>query len=141
MALIANKNRDTASIPMGHNSEGGIVSEIQSLKSAIDALGQSISLWNNLMIWGFSLAAFFTVCGIAATKMVVFRTEQQSTKQSFLDAAQDRQLKSDLGDKDVKIAEAQRGAGEAKEHAASLEADNLDLRRAMQPRRLNPIRI
>jgi hypothetical protein len=112
MALIANSKRDMLSIPIGHRSKGGIVSEIQSLKSAIEALGQSISLWNGLMIWGFSLAAFFTVCGIAATKIVVHKTEEQSIKQGLLNVAEDRQLKSDLRDKDLKIEEAQRSTGE-----------------------------
>src|ERR1022692_219141 len=114
MVLIANIKSDAPSIPIGHRPEGGIVSEIQSLKLALDALGQSISLWNRLMIWGFSLAAFFTVCGIAATQMVVFKTEEQSKKQDLLNTAEDRQLQSDLKAKDVEI-------GNLKVRAAGLD--------------------
>jgi hypothetical protein len=106
---------------MGNNSEGGIVAEIQSLKATIDALGQSISLWNNLMIWGFSLAAFFTICGIAATKIVVQKTEEQSKRQDLLNAVEDRQLRSDLRDKELKIQE--------------LSAGNLDMRYVVDLRR------
>jgi hypothetical protein len=106
------------------------VSEIQVLKSAVDALGQSVSLWNRLMLWGFSLAAFFTVCGIVATMIVVFKTEEQSRKQELLSAAEDRQLQSDLKSKDVEI-------GNLTVRAASLtlEAEKLRLQLASQQRR------
>jgi hypothetical protein len=89
------------------------VSEIDSLKSTIDALGQSVSLWNKLMIWSFSVAALFTVLGVAATKMVVFKTEEQSGKQDLMNAAKDRQLALDLRDKDVQIEGARRLAADA----------------------------
>ena len=94
-------------VTIGHSSEGEIVSEIQSLKSAIDPIGQSVSLWNRLMIWSFSLAAFFTVCDVAVTKIVVLRTEEQSITQDLLNAAEERQLKSALRDKDLRIADEQ----------------------------------
>jgi hypothetical protein len=119
--LIASITIEMARSPKGHNSDGGIVSEIQSLKSAIDALGKSISLWNNLMIWGFSVAAFFTVCGVAATKIALLKTEEQSRKQGLLNAAEDRQLQADLRSKDLQISE--------------LNADNLDMRYVMDSTR------
>jgi hypothetical protein len=106
------------------------VSEIQSLKLAVDTLGQSISLWNRVMIWGFSLAAFFTVCGIAATKIVVLKTEEQSNKQDLLNTAEDRQLQADLKAKDVEIGNLKVRASEL-----DLEAEKLRKQLALQQRR------
>ena len=130
MALIANARMIAPSIPKGSSSEGGIVSEIQTLKLAIDALGQTISLWNRLMIWSFSLAALFTICGIAATKIVVWKTEEQSTKQGLLNIAEDRQLQADLKTKDFDI-------GNLKLRAAGLEleAERLRTQLSLQQRR------
>jgi hypothetical protein len=93
------------------------------------------------MIWGLALAAIAAVFVGIATLIVVTRTRRLSSAQDRLSAAKDSQLALDLRDKDVKIAEAQRGAIEAKERAAALEVeaaqlkrDNLTLEAELSPR-------
>lgn len=66
------------------------------------------------MIWGLAFAAIAAVFMVIATRVVVTRTRQLSTAQDSLSEAKDKQLAFDLRDKNLKIAEAQREAANAR---------------------------
>jgi hypothetical protein len=99
--------------------EGEKMPEIQSLTLRVQNLSQSVDWWNTAMIWGLALAAIAAVFVVVATRVVVTRSGQLSAAQDLLTDAKDRQLRLDLSDKDVKIADAQKAAGEANERAAA----------------------
>jgi hypothetical protein len=99
-------------MPMGNRSEGGNVPDIQRLSQSVRDLSASVDLWNELMIIGLAIAAVAAVFVVIATRIIVNRTGQLSTAQELLSVAKDRQLSSDLKDKDVKIGEAQHATAE-----------------------------
>src|ERR1700722_1325041 len=101
-------------------SEGENMSEIQSLTLRVQKLSHSVDWWNTAMIWGLALAAIAAVFVVVATRIVVTRTGELSAAQDLLGEAKDRE-------KDVKIAEAQRGAADANTKA---EGFRLDIARA-----------
>lgn len=105
-------------------SEGENVSEIQSLTIRVQSLSHSVDWWNAAMIWGLAMAAVAAVFLVIATRIVIARTGELSKAQDLLSEAKDRE-------KDVKIAEAQRGSAEANERAASLEVTALGLRKQL----------
>lgn len=89
------------------------MSEIQSLTQSVRDFSQSVDLWNQLMLGGLALTVLAALFVLIATRMVVFRTGQMATAQELLGAAKDRQLATDLREKDLKIAEANRMAADA----------------------------
>jgi hypothetical protein len=109
-----------STITSATHSEGENVSEIQSLTLRVQSLSHSVDWWNTAMIWGLALAAIAAVFVVIATRIVVTRTGELSAVQDLLSEAKDR-------DKDVKIAEAQRGATEA---SAKAEGFRLEIAKA-----------
>jgi hypothetical protein len=110
-------------------SKGENVSESQVLTSRILALDRATDWWNTAMIWALVLAALSAIAVVGTTVMALRRAKQVGTAQSELIQLKDNQLALDLGDKNVKIAqagrdasEANRGAAEASERAASAQA-------------------
>jgi hypothetical protein len=89
-----------------HNSEGGSVSDIQTLTQSVREFSHSVDLWNQWMLGGLALTVLAAIFVLVATRMVVFRSGQMSTAQDLLSEAKDRQLALDLREKDKKIAEA-----------------------------------
>ena len=96
------------------------------------------------MVWALVLAAVAAVFVVLTTAMALRRAGQKDAAQSELIKAKDRQLAFDLAEKDVKIAEAQRGANEATENTARLTKENLllqtdvlTLQQRLAPRRLD----
>jgi hypothetical protein len=94
-------------MPNGQSSEGEKVSEIQALTARVNVLSQSVDLWNLLMLWGLGVALIATAFVFIATRLIITRSGELSATQELLSAAKDRQLSSDLRDKDVKIGDAQ----------------------------------
>ncbi len=92
---------------------------IQSLTSQIDRLSHSVNWWNSAIIVMMVVAAL-AATGLVVTQYVAVRKAQQlSTAQSQLDTAKDSQLKINLKDKELRIADAAKAAGEANAAAAS----------------------
>lgn len=98
------------------------MSEIQDLTERVRVLSESTDWWNDKMIWALVLAAVAAVLVVLTTVMALRRAGQTSGAQSELIQAKDRQLAVDLSEKEGKIAEAQKAAGEANERAAKLLA-------------------
>ena len=99
-------------------SEGENVSEIQALTERVRVLNQATDWWNAVMVLALVLAAISAVAVVATTMMALKRAKQVGDAQSELIQAKDKQLALDLGDKDVKIAQAGRDASEANRGAA-----------------------
>jgi multidrug efflux pump subunit AcrA (membrane-fusion protein) len=105
----------------GQSTEGGKVSEIQSLTQRINELGGAVDFWNVVMLWGLALAAVAAVVIGVSTRLVVVRTGQLGDLQGQLIAAKDRQLQADLKEKDRQIAVAGKDAARANERAGKAE--------------------
>lgn len=97
------------------------MSEIQLLTERVRALNQSTDWWNDKMVWALVLAAVAAIFVVLTTVMALKRAGQMNEAQSELIKAKDRELAVDLGDKGLKIAEAQRGAAEANERATKAQ--------------------
>ena len=93
------------------------MTEIQSITQQIEALSKSVDVWNILMLWGLALAAVAAVFVVIATRVVVTETGKLADAQNTLIAAKDRNLKLELKQKDLDIANATGQASEAKEQA------------------------
>ena len=126
------------------------MSEIQSLTLRMESLNQSVERWNTAMIWSLAFVAIAAIAVVVTTRIALARAKELATVQEGLGQAKERQLTLDLGDKDVKIADALKGAATANERSKILEHDNLILRNdterlksenlkvqsAVQPRRI-----
>jgi hypothetical protein len=99
-------------------SEGENVPEIQALTERVRVLNQATDWWNAAMILALVLAAISAVAVVGTTMMALKRAKQVADAQSELLQAKDKQLALDLGDKDVKIAQAGRDASKANRGAA-----------------------
>jgi hypothetical protein len=124
-----------------------IQAEIHLLTERVRLLNQSTDWWNDKMVWALIAIAVASVSVVWTTVMALKRSRQMGDAQSELIQAKDRQLALDLRDKDLKIAEALRGAGEAKEkgdiaeqHAAeaNLRAEQEKLERIKLEEDLSP---
>src|SRR5579871_5005270 len=109
-------------------SEGENMSEIQSLTLRIRDLNQSVDWWNAAIIWALIFAAIAAVAVVITTRVALSRAKLLADTQAELIQAKDSQLTIDLGEKDVKIAqagkdasEANRGAAEANERATKAQ--------------------
>src|ERR1700681_4804173 len=69
------------------------------------------------MVLALVLTAISAVAVVGTTMMALKRAKQVGDAQSELIQAKDKQLAFDLGDRDVKIAQAQKEASEANERA------------------------
>lgn len=103
-------------------SKGENVSETQALTQRVLNLSQSEDWWNTLMISALVFAAVAAVAVVGTTVMALKRAKQVGEAQSELIRLKDAQLTMDLGDKDVKIAQAGKEASTAK-----LEASNANV--------------
>ncbi len=103
------------------------MSDIQSFTQSVRDLSRSVDLWNHLMLVGLALTVVAGVFVLVATRMVVFRGSQLATAQESLGAAKDRQLASDLKDKDLKIAAANKATEDERMARVELE-DNVSWR-------------
>ncbi len=94
------------------------MSDIQNITTQINDLSSSISWWNTTIIALMILAAA-SASGLVIAQFIAFKkAELLSEKQELLIGAKDNQLKSELSEKDVKIAESNRAASFANEAAA-----------------------
>jgi hypothetical protein len=75
------------------------------------------------MLWALGFAALAALAVVVATGVVLSRSKQLGATQQTLLKAKDDQLSRDLSDKDLKIAEAGRGAAEAQKGIALAQAD------------------
>ncbi|KVK99766.1 hypothetical protein WS94_20405 [Burkholderia territorii] len=79
------------------------MSEIQVLTDRVQRLGESVDLWNSVMVWGLFFAALAAAWVGVATRLIVVKTAQQAKAEELLGAAKERQLQADLKAKDVQI--------------------------------------
>jgi len=100
------------------------VSEIQSLILRARALGQAVDWWNEKMLGALVVTALAAIAVVVTTHMVLKRAKQLADVQEELLQAKDRQLASDLKDKDVKIADTNK-------LTAALEVEALTLRKQL----------
>lgn len=110
------------------SSEGENVSEIQVLTHRVLTLNQATDWWNGAMIVALIVAALAAIAVVGTTIMALKRARQAGDAQSELIQIKDRQLASDLRDKDVKIAQAGKDAAEANriaetEHLARVQIE------------------
>ncbi len=114
----------------------GKQSEIDCLSKQVNHLTAAFDFWNRWMLWGLGVAALAAVWIGVTTRLTIVRSKQLTVAQGQLDAAKEAQLKLDLQEKDVKIAEANKAAGEANKKAASAQ---LELAQLTGPPYLVPI--
>ena len=112
------------------------MSEIESLTKSVRDFGQSVDLWNQLMLIGLALTVLAALFVLIATRMVVFRSGQMATAQGLLGDAKDRQLASDLRDKDLKIAESNRIAADANKATEDERTARVELEEGIAWRRM-----
>jgi hypothetical protein len=108
--------------------------DIQIFTKSVRDFSQSVDFWNQLMLWGLAIAALATVFVVIATRIVVLRSGQLSVAQDRLSEAKDRQLASDLKEKDEKIADALKAAGEANLRAEHEKLERIKLEEDLSPR-------
>jgi len=99
-------------------SRGENVPEIQALTERIRILNQATDWWNAMMVLALVLAAISAVAVVGTTMIALKRAKQVADAQSELIQAKDKQLDLDLGDKNVKIAQAGKDASTANRDAA-----------------------
>jgi hypothetical protein len=99
-------------------SEGENVPEIQTLSQRVLALNQATDWWNTAMIWALVFTALSAIAVVGTTVMALKRAKQVGDAQAELIHAKDAKLTLDLGDKDLKIAQAGKDASEANRGAA-----------------------
>ena len=109
-------------MPSGQSSEGGNVDEIQVLTQRVSDLGRAVDFWNAIMLWGLALAAVAAIIIGVSTRLIVLRAGQQAESQGLLSEAKDRKALADSKDKDQKIADALKTAGESNERAGKAQA-------------------
>jgi hypothetical protein len=120
------------------------MSEIESLTLRVRDLSHSIDFWNLVMIWGLAIAAVAAIVVGISTRIVIVRGRHLAGVQDLLSAAKDRQLQTDLKNKDIEIgnlkilsdtAEAQISEAKLKAAGLELEAAQLRTQLASQERR------
>jgi hypothetical protein len=96
--------------------------------------------WNIRFLWAAGAVAMFggiVAISLAITAIGVSTSNQKLlTTSEGLDRAKDDKLTLDLRTKDGEIAEAQRLAGIANQHAAELNTRNLELEKSLAPRQI-----
>jgi hypothetical protein len=88
------------------------------------------------MLWGLGVAALAAVWIGLTTRLTIVRSKQLTVAQGQLDAAKEAQLKLSLQERDEKIANANKAAGDANEKAALAQ---LELARLTGPPYLVPV--
>ena len=139
--------------------------ELQALTNNVQELRESVDFWNTAMLWGLLFAALAAAWIGISTRLIVVRTDEQAKAEALLNAAKERQLQTDLKEKDVQIgnlklrsdtaeagiATAQGDAARAlieqqhvqielaiqQKNAADAQRSLLELRERIKPRRLN----
>lgn len=117
-------------------SEGDKVSDIQSLTDQVRDLNQAVDCWNTATVVALIFAALAALAIVLTTRMGLKRAKQLAAAQGELLQAKDRQLVSDLKEKDTKIADAMKSAAEANEKAEREKLARLKLEKELAPRRL-----
>lgn len=117
--------------------------EIQSLTERAQQLTRAVDWWNTATVWALVAAAITAIAIVVTTRMTLNRAKELADIQAKLLQMKDSQIASDLRAKELKIAEANQTASEANERAgkfateaAELNAENLRLEEAIDPRRL-----
>src|SRR4030067_2116713 len=113
MRAMAEANKNT--IPT--NSAGDNVSEIQSLTERVQDLQRSFDSWNTGYVWLVAFTVFLAFVVFFTQFMSIRRGKQLTQVQLALAAAKDRQLASELKEKDEKIAETGERASAADQRA------------------------
>lgn len=90
------------------------------------------------MVLALVLAAIAAIFVVWTTVMALRRSGEKDDAQAELIRAKDRQLALDLGGKDVKIAEAQRGVAEANERAESERLQRVQIQSLVSARHIPP---
>jgi len=98
--------------------KSGKQSEIECLTAQVNHLTAAFDVWNRWMIWGLGVAALAAVWIVLTTRMTLVLSKQLTVAQDRLATAKEAQLKLDLREKDERIADADKVAGEANERAA-----------------------
>lgn len=123
------------------------ISEIDSLTTRRNALSEAVDFWNRWMLWGLVIAAVAAAWIVLTTRLTVLRSQQLSAAQGELDLAKDRQLQTDLKEKDVEIgnlkmksetAEAGITSAQAEAARANLLAEQERLARVKLEKQLAP---
>ncbi len=102
--------------------EGEKVSDIESLVFRVQQLNQSLDWWNTAMVYALVFTALAAIAVVLTTRIALTRAKQLADAQELLIHAKDEQLALDLRDKDLKIAEANQRADEAKVELAKFKA-------------------
>jgi len=117
-------------------------SEIQSTKEQIVRLAQSEGRWHTAYLWLILLAVLLSLGVFFAQYFESREAKRRADAEAELNRLQDlqrsdmdRQVASDLREKDVKIAEANERASETGKQA---ETARLELAKFKEPRRLSP---
>lgn len=91
---------------------------IESIISEIARLGSSLELWRTIRLIVVVGTVFLASATLVAQWMELRLSRELAERQGELLKIKDEQLRSELADKDVKIADANRAAGEANVEAA-----------------------
>ena len=117
------------------------MSEIQSLTLRIRELNQSVDWWNTAVIWSLIFVVIAAIAVVVTTRIALVRAKQLTDAQGELIQTKDAQLALDLGDKDLKIADALKAAGEAKERGAVAEQHAAEANLRAEQERLERIKL
>jgi hypothetical protein len=106
-----------SAITSSDDSEGN-VSELETLSALASQLDSTIGRWNTARLVVMIIAAIGTVLTIAATYMGLKRTQELGDVRSRIARIEKDVLQAELKDRDLKIADAGKAAGDANRKAA-----------------------
>ena len=101
------------------SEKDGNMTEIQSLTSQVQQLGDAVDFWNRWMLWGLVFAAMAAIWIGLTTRLTIVRSKQLTVAQGNLDMAKEGQLTLELKEKDRQIAEVK---SESDQKTAGLQA-------------------
>lgn len=116
--------------------KSGKQSDIDCLTAKVNHLTAAFDVWNRWILLGLGIAALAAVWIGITSRMAYVRSKQLAVAQDQLNTAKEAQLKLDLQERDERIADANKAAGDANERAALAQ---LELARLTGPAYLVPV--
>jgi hypothetical protein len=114
----------------------GHMASIEELTTTVKTLGAAVDRWNSAMTAALVLAALAAIAVVVTTRLALVRARELGDKQTELIKAKDADLADNLKAKDVRIAESERKAAEARERTEHERTARLALQRQLAARRL-----